>query len=149
MLWFCARSSGVPQAEIEARSLALLRKVDLYDARDRRLRTYSKGMVQRAGLAAALVHDPALVILDEPMSGLDPVGRKMVADLILDLKHQGKTVFFSTHILADVERLCDRVGIIARGSLEMAGDLTSILGQGKSLEEVFMDVAVASKGGDE
>ena len=80
-------------------------------------------MVQRAGLALALVHDPEVVILDEPMSGLDPLGRKMVGDLIVELKSQGRTVFFSSHILTDVERFCDRAGIIVDGKLRLVGNI--------------------------
>lgn len=138
LLWFGGRASGLGAGTIRERSDRLLTQVDLQSARKRPLRTYSKGMVQRAGLALALIHDPRVVILDEPMSGLDPLGRKMVADLILDLKAQGKTVFFSSHILNDIEKLCDRVGIIAGGRLRLAGSLDKLLpGQG-SLEEIFL-----------
>ncbi len=91
------------------------------------LRRYSKGMLQRLGLAQALVNDPELVLLDEPMSGLDPVGRKLVRDLILDLRRRGKTVFFSTHILSDAETLCDRVALLRGGSLLKAGLLSEIV----------------------
>ncbi len=91
------------------------------------LRRYSKGMLQRLGLAQALVNDPELVLLDEPMSGLDPIGRRLVRDLILDLRQQGKTVFFSTHILSDAETLCDRVAVLREGSLLKAGLLSEIL----------------------
>ncbi len=94
LLWFGGKTSGLTSEEIRDRSTLLLGKVGLTAARKRKLRTYSKGMVQRAGLALALIHDPAVAILDEPMSGLDPIGRKMVGDLILELKGQGKTVFF-------------------------------------------------------
>ena len=95
-------------------------------------------MVQRAGLAAALVHDPDLVILDEPMSGLDPLGRKMVGDIILSLKAQGKTVFFSSHILTDIERFSDRIGILAQGKLLLTGSLAEIVTSDESLEDVFL-----------
>ena len=121
LLIFGCKSSGVPKSDIPGRVAQLLDRVDLQAARKRPLRTYSKGMVQRAGLALALVHDPEVVILDEPMSGLDPVGRKMVGDLILDLKNQGKTVFFSSHILHDIERFCDQFGIIVGGTLRQVG----------------------------
>jgi ABC-2 type transport system ATP-binding protein len=119
-----------------------LEKVGLASARKRRLRTYSKGMVQRAGLALALVHDPQVIILDEPMSGLDPLGRKMVGDILLELKGQGKTVFFSSHILNDVERFCDRAGIIAGGRLRRVDEMKNLLASGQSLEEVFMKVVI-------
>ena len=87
-------------------------------------------MVQRLGLAQALVHDPDMYILDEPMSGLDPIGRALVKDIIRDLKQRGKTVFFSTHITADVEAVCDRVGVIANGVLEAVDSVDSILEKG-------------------
>jgi ABC-2 type transport system ATP-binding protein len=95
-------------------------------------------MVQRAGLALALIHDPQVVILDEPMSGLDPLGRKMVGDIILELKAAGKTVFFSSHILSDVERFCDRVGIIVGGRLRLVDSLDSLLKDGATMEDVFL-----------
>jgi ABC-2 type transport system ATP-binding protein len=90
-------------------------------ARVQSLKKFSKGMLQRAGLAQALMNDPELVVLDEPMSGLDPIGRKEIRDLIVELREQGKTVFFSSHILTDVEAIADNVAIIARGSLQATG----------------------------
>ncbi|MCS7031085.1 MAG: ABC transporter ATP-binding protein [Gloeomargarita sp. SKYG116] len=99
-------------------------------ARKKTLRRYSKGMLQRIGLAQALVNDPDLVLLDEPMSGLDPLGRYQVREIILQLKHQGKTIFFNTHILSDVEQLCDRIAILARGELLAVGTLAELLGTG-------------------
>lgn len=143
LLWFGGRSNGMSAAEIRLRGTALLEKFDLQQAAGRRLRTYSKGMVQRAGLALALIHDPQVIILDEPMSGLDPLGRKMVVDLILDLKRQGKTVFFSSHVLADVERICDRVGIIARGQLQCVCRLDALPNGAQSLEELFIDTVTS------
>ncbi len=126
-LQFFARLSRVP-AELRVRRCnELLEQVGLAGAADRQIRKYSKGMQQRLGLAQALVGDPSLVILDEPMSGLDPVGRKEVRDLILDLKRRGKTVFFSTHILPDVETLCDRVGVIFGGRLRDVGRIEELL----------------------
>lgn len=138
LLWFGGKASGMGKAEIKLRSDLLLTKVNLNQARKRPLRTYSKGMVQRAGLALALIHDPQVVILDEPMSGLDPIGRKMVGDVILELKEAGKTVFFSSHILSDVERFCDRVGIIVGGRLRFVEKLETLLLTGSTLEDVFM-----------
>lgn len=90
----------------------LLQKVGLEDAADKYLHSYSKGMLQRVGLAQSIINKPKLVFLDEPMSGLDPIGRKMVKDLLVSLRQEGTTVFFNTHILADVESICDRVSII-------------------------------------
>jgi ABC-2 type transport system ATP-binding protein len=124
---FFAKLSGVPAAERRRRRDDLLALVGLADAADRQIRKYSKGMQQRLGIAQALVGDPAFVVLDEPMSGLDPVGRKDVRDLILELKRRGKTVFFSTHILPDVEALCDRVGVIIGGKLRDVGKLDTLL----------------------
>jgi ABC-2 type transport system ATP-binding protein len=124
---FFAKLAGVPKAERGERCEELLRMVGLEDAADRQIRKYSKGMQQRLGIAQALVGDPAFVVLDEPMSGLDPVGRKEVRDLILELKRRGKTVFFSTHILPDVEALCDRVGVIIGGRLQDVGKLEALL----------------------
>jgi ABC-2 type transport system ATP-binding protein len=112
------------------RSEEVLKRLDLWEARKRPMRGYSKGMVQRVGLAQALVHDPDVYILDEPMSGLDPIGRALVKDIICDLKQHGKTVFFSTHITADVEAVCDRVGVIANGVLEALDNVDNILDKG-------------------
>jgi len=124
---FFAKLAGVSRAEQAPRCDELLRLVGLADAADRQIRKYSKGMQQRLGIAQALVGDPAFVVLDEPMSGLDPVGRKEVRDLILELRRRGKTVFFSTHILPDVEALCDRVGVIIGGKLRDVGKLDALL----------------------
>ncbi len=146
LLWFGGRTSGMSPKAIRERTDLLLHKVNLEQARKRPLRTYSKGMVQRAGLSLALIHDPAVVILDEPMSGLDPIGRKMVGDLILELKEQGKTVFFSSHILNDIERFSDRVGIIIGGKLTLVDSLTNLLDGVKTLEDVFMQQVSTAEG---
>jgi ABC-2 type transport system ATP-binding protein len=126
-LRFFATLAGVPRAEQARRCDELLGLVGLADAAGRQLRKYSKGMQQRLGIAQALVSQPALVVLDEPMSGLDPIGRREIRDLILELKRRGTTVFFSTHILPDVETLCDRVGIIIQGRLRDVGRLGDLL----------------------
>ncbi|MBT0664550.1 ABC transporter ATP-binding protein [Geobacter pelophilus] len=107
-----------------------LKLLELWDARKRPMRGYSKGMIQRVGLAQVMVHDPELYILDEPMSGLDPIGRALVKEIILELRGRGKTVFFSTHITDDVEKVCDRVGIILRGELKSVERLDTILKEG-------------------
>jgi len=138
LLWFGGKASGMAKNEILERSYLLLDKVQLLEARKRPLRTYSKGMVQRAGLALALIHNPEVVILDEPMSGLDPIGRKMVGDIILELKDEGKTVFFSSHILSDVERFCDKVGIIVGGQLRLTASVADILKDSDTLEAAFL-----------
>jgi ABC-2 type transport system ATP-binding protein len=147
LLWFGGRASGMDAKRIRERTDLLIQKVDLEKAKKRQLRTYSKGMLQRAGLALALIHDPEVVILDEPMSGLDPIGRKMVGDLIVELKGQGKTVFFSSHILNDIERFSDRAGIIIAGRLRLVDSLGNLLSGHKDLESVFMDQVTMAEGG--
>jgi ABC-2 type transport system ATP-binding protein len=131
ILAFYARISGLSGARRAERVQALLERVGLAAAADARLRTYSKGMLQRIGIAQALVHDPSVVFLDEPMSGLDPIGRKEIRDLVLRLREEGKTVFMNTHILSDVELVCDRVAIIARGRIVHEGAIDEFLGGGE------------------
>lgn len=125
--------------ERKRRNEELLDMVDLRLAKDTQLRKFSRGMLQRIGIAQALINDPKLVILDEPMSGLDPVGRTKIRDVILRLKDEGKTVFFSSHILSDVEMICDRVGILVNGRLKEVGKLEELLGERESLEDLFME----------
>ncbi len=131
ILRFYAKLSGVSQDRRERRVSELLSLVGLAEAGDTRLRSYSKGMLQRIGVAQALVHDPTVVFLDEPMSGLDPVGRKEVRDIILRLRAEGKTIFMSTHILSDVEMVCDRVAIIAEGKIRYEGAIDEFLHAGE------------------
>ena len=138
LLNYYGQLSGVPAKGRSARVEQMLGRVGLSDSAGVQLRKFSKGMLQRVGLAQAILHDPKLVFLDEPMSGLDPMGRREVRDLIQQLRNEGKTVFFSTHILSDAEALCDRVGIIHRGALRGVGavaELTSAT-QGK-VEIIF------------
>ena len=144
-LRFFAELAGVARAEREGRCESLLSLVGLSDAQDRQIRKYSKGMQQRLGIAQALVADPAFVVLDEPMSGLDPVGRKEMRDVILELKRRGKTVFFSTHILPDVETLCDRVGVILGGRLRDVGRLGDLLSPRTRSIEVTALVPAAAR----
>jgi ABC-2 type transport system ATP-binding protein len=120
---------GLPKEVRRERIPKLLERVGLSGAADRQIRRYSKGMRQRAGLAQALIGDPEIVILDEPMSGLDPLGRKDVRDVILSLRDEGKTVFFSSHILEDAEVICDQVAIILSGRIVRQGYLDELLGQ--------------------
>jgi ABC-2 type transport system ATP-binding protein len=134
-----ARLAGVSAREARAQVPALLDQAGLTRARATQLRKYSKGMLQRLGLAQALLGDPRLVILDEPMSGLDPIGRKEVRDILLRLRAEGRTVFFSTHIIPDVEMICDRVGILLGGRLVRVGRLSELL----ATEVESIDVTVA------
>ena len=136
---------GLDRATRRRRGGELLERVGLGPAKDRPLRKYSKGMLQRIGLAQALLNDPKLVVLDEPMSGLDPIGRKEVRDLIGELRTEGRTVLFSTHILSDVELLCDRVAIIAGGTLREAGPLDRIL----SPRLLHTEIVLEGEGGTE
>jgi ABC-2 type transport system ATP-binding protein len=132
----CGRLSGMTGALLRERVSAVLTRVGVGYAIDRAARTLSKGMLQRVGLAAALVHDPELLILDEPMSGLDPIGRKEVRDIIHDEKKRGRTVFFSTHILSDVEMLCDRVCILKKGRVVVSGRLDQLLPRDRQRSEI-------------
>ena len=145
-LRFYGRLAGLHRETVQQRVPQLLERVGLTEARHRQLRKFSKGMLQRIGLAQALIHDPELIILDEPMSGLDPIGRKEVRDLILSLRDQGKTVFFSTHIVSDVEMICDRVGILAKGRMLTSGRIEDLVN-----EHVAQSVEVVCDGvvGDE
>ena len=133
-------------ALLKRRSDEVLKRLDLWEARKRPMRGYSKGMVQRVGLAQALVHDPEVYILDEPMSGLDPIGRSLVKDIILDLKKRGKCVFFSTHITDDVEKICDRVGVIVKGSLVAVDRVENILRSGVEGYQVHLQLPNAESG---
>ena len=126
-LTFYGQLFGRSGSDLKRRIDELLELVGLADRRRLRLRYFSKGMLQRVGLAQALINDPMLVVLDEPMSGLDPIGRKEVRDLILHLKERGKTVFFSSHILTDAETICDRVGILISGRLKEVGRVEELL----------------------
>src|SRR5207248_3550162 len=129
-LRFAGRLAGLSRADAARSADVLLEKVGLAGRADRAIRKFSKGMVQRLGLAQALVGEPETVILDEPMSGLDPIGRKDVRDIIFKLRDEGRTVLFSTHILSDVEAVCDRVGIMVAGRLTDCGALSDLLTPG-------------------
>jgi len=135
---FHARLFGLDAPARRKRVRDLLERVGLSNRGDRQLRHYSKGMLQRIGLAQALVNDPDLVILDEPMSGLDPIGRREVRDIILDLKARGRTVFFSTHILSDTEMICDRVGLLVKGSLKAVGRIDELVSRDVPYWEVAL-----------
>jgi ABC-2 type transport system ATP-binding protein len=129
-LWFYGQLFGLDSMVLAKKIDQMLEMVKLTEARRLPLGKFSKGMLQRIGLAQALINDPRVVILDEPMSGLDPIGRRDVRDIILHLRDQGKTVFFSTHILPDVEMICDRVGILVKGRLTAVGAVQDLVGAG-------------------
>ena len=135
-LRFAGRLAGLGRREAASRADQLLEQVGLAGRADRAIRRFSKGMVQRLALAQALIGDPRIVVLDEPMSGLDPIGRKDVRDLIFQLRQQGRTVLFSTHILSDVEAICDRVGIMVGGRLTDCGSLDTLLEPGVRAVEI-------------
>jgi ABC-2 type transport system ATP-binding protein len=124
---YCGRISGVPKGGLSDRVEEVLELVGLKDAAGRRIGTYSKGMLQRVGFAQALVHDPRLLILDEPTAGVDPIGSSEIAELILRLKSDGKTVVLCSHLLAQVEGVCDRIGIMNRGRLVLEGGVDELL----------------------
>jgi ABC-2 type transport system ATP-binding protein len=126
LLNYYGQLSGVAAHGRARRIEATLHRVGLHDVKGLQLRKFSKGMLQRVGIAQAILHDPKLVFLDEPMSGLDPLGRREVRDLIEQLKQEGKTVFFSTHILPDAEALCDRVAILHQGELRRVGAVETL-----------------------
>lgn len=135
---FCGGLFGLSGKALRNRATELLDRVGMAHAENTQLRKYSKGMLQRVGVAQALVNDPEIVFLDEPMSGLDPVGRRELRDIILDLKREGKTIFFNSHILSDVEALCDRVGILHAGKLVAYGSVRELTASGGNLEDVFI-----------
>ena len=135
-LRFAGRLTGLSRADARSAATRLLEEVGLADRADRPIRRFSKGMVQRLGLAQALIGEPQVVILDEPMSGLDPIGRKDVRDIIFRLRSEGRTVLFSTHILSDVEAICDRVGIMVASRLTDCGTLSSLLEPGVRSVEI-------------
>ena len=138
LLEYFARFHNLSAADRHERVEKMLKKVGLETAKKIQLRKYSKGMLQRVGLAQAILHDPEVVVLDEPMSGLDPLGRREVRDIILELKKDGRTVLFSTHILSDAETLCDRVGVIVGGRLRGVGAPGEMVGiQAQGMEVLF------------
>ncbi|HEX5733066.1 MAG TPA: ABC transporter ATP-binding protein [Blastocatellia bacterium] len=142
LLEYTARLFAIEKPVAERRAQELLAQVGLdKDRADRQLRKYSKGMLQRIGIAQALVNDPEIVFMDEPMSGLDPIGRREVRDLMLSLREQNKTIFFSSHILSDVEALCDRAAILSRGKLTRYGTVEELTAhEGSSLEVIAVGV---------
>lgn len=145
LLEYSAALFGIPKSAATQRAKELLQLVGLEEDRaNRQLRKYSKGMLQRIGIAQALINDPEIVFMDEPMSGLDPIGRREVRDLMLSLRQQNKTVFFSSHILSDVEVLCDRAAILTKGKLLRCGTVHELTGEADSAFE-FVAVGIDEK----
>src|SRR5579859_4160335 len=140
LLRFYARIFGLPRVEADRRIDQLLKLVELNPVRKRLIKTYSKGMQQRVGLAQALINNPDLLILDEPTSGLDPLGRMKVREIIQRLKNEGKTVFFSSHELGEVETVCDRVAIIHQGDLKAVGTVAEVSAGHENLEKAFLKI---------
>jgi ABC-2 type transport system ATP-binding protein len=134
----CGRLNGVTGKKLHRKVDEVISLVGMSEAIDRNVRALSKGMLQRVGLASALVHDPEMLILDEPMSGLDPVGRKEVRDLIVEQRRLGRTVFFSSHILSDVEMLCDRVCILRKGEVVVSGAIRDLLASDARHSEIIL-----------
>src|SRR6266403_1456622 len=152
LLDYYAQLSGVAKEQRRKRIPDLLARVGLPDVGKTQLRKFSKGMLQRVGIAQAIIHDPKIVFLDEPMSGLDPIGRREVRDLIQELHDEGKTIFFSTHILSDAETLCDRVAVLNNGELRGVGVVADLLSTaGAAVEIVWQGTsaipAIESLGG--
>lgn len=137
-LRFVAHLYGLSRAERITRSEKVLKSVGLFEARNKKIKTYSKGMLQRLGLAQAIIHHPTVLFLDEPLDGLDPVGRFEMKQILLHLRKEGVTMFLNSHILSDVEELCDVIGIIRDGTMLYHGNIADALNQKKTLEEFFM-----------
>jgi len=141
LLSFYGGLCGMPSALIRQRTEELIISTGLQDAGKRLLKTYSKGMLQRAGIAQAILHDPDLLILDEPFTGLDPLARIHLRDLILDLKARGKTILFSSHELSEAELMCDRIAIMKAGALVLDKPMAEVAGDGNTnLERIFLQV---------
>jgi ABC-2 type transport system ATP-binding protein len=141
LLNYYGQLSGMPHEGRKEKIAALLERVGLGDAGSKQLRKFSKGMLQRVGIAQAIIHDPEVLFLDEPMSGLDPLGRHEIRELIQSLKDAGKTIFFSTHILSDAEALCDRVAVIHKGELRGVGVVNDLRSQTAGRTEVIWEGA--------
>ena len=135
---YCGKLCGMRGLTLDKRVREVLHLVDLEAAADRRVGTYSKGMLQRVGIAQALVHDPRLLVLDEPTAGVDPIGFEVIAKLLLDLKENGKTIFICSHLLAHMEGLCNRIGIMNRGKLVIEGTVDDLL-QVKQRSNLFVE----------
>lgn len=142
LLHFAGRCCDMSKAHILERSEVLLNKLDIWNARNRRMSEYSKGMRQRASFAAALIHDPELIILDEPMSGLDPIGRAEIIALIHELRAQNRSILFCSHLLDDVERITDHVAILHQGNMLYDGSISELVASNNNKQENLQDAFV-------
>lgn len=138
-LYFIGQLFALPPALLKSRTEEILQSVGLSEAIDRHASRFSKGMRQRLGLAQALINDPEILILDEPLDGLDPLGRSDIKDYLIRMKEAGKTILISSHILSDIEAICDRIGIIDRGRLIKEGKIAQLIPRGGSLEKLFVE----------
>ena len=136
LIFYGRLSTSLTLSDLKSKARSLLKKLDIYEAKDRKIRTYSKGMLQKVGIAQALIHNPELVILDEPMAGLDPDSRLYVGELIQSLVGQGTTVFFSSHLLYDVERLCKNLVVLNKGKVAYAGSVQKLLDRIKGRRQI-------------
>lgn len=139
LAWFAGKVVGLSDEEIKKRSDKLFSKLLFEEHRKKKIKELSKGNAQKAGIVATFITKPKLLILDEPMTGLDPIGRKLVGDLILEFKEKGHTIFLTSHILSDVERFCDRIAIIHQGKIRVCDSKENLLKFGKNLEEIFCE----------
>ena len=146
ILQFGGRAAHMEEIEIRNRMESLFGRFKLSHAKRQRLRTYSKGMVQRIGLALALIHDPKICILDEPMSGLDTFGQRLVTDLIEEMRHNGRTVFLASHNMSAIERVCDRVGVLNHGRLLYCGRMKEFITSSGALEQSFIELIEKDEG---
>ncbi len=141
LLLLSAKIHGIIEQDAKEKIDYILKLLSLYDAAQREIRKYSKGMIQKIGFASCIIHDPDILILDEPLSGLDPIARYQFKKIFRDLKDKGKTIFFSSHIIPDVEDLCDRIAIINKGKLAIILERSEI----KNLEEIFINITQHGK----
>jgi ABC-2 type transport system ATP-binding protein len=140
LAWFSGKIAGLSDGEIKKRTDELISKLLFEEHRKKKIKELSKGNAQKAGIIATFIHEPKLFILDEPMTGLDPIGRKLVGDLILEYKKRGHTIFLTSHILSDVERFCDKIAIIFEGRIKACDTKDALLSSGKSLEDIFCKI---------
>lgn len=144
LLYFVGELFEIPKDQLKKRSLELLQRVGLKDAADRPLGEYSKGMLQRIGLAQSLINEPELLFLDEPLDGLDPIGRIRMKEILLEVKKAGTAIVLNSHILSDVEIMSDRIAIMDRGEILKLAPVKELIPKGKTLEEVFIETVEAN-----